>query len=386
MTVGIVGGGQLGRMLALAGYPLGLDFLFLDPASGTPASQVAPMLQGAFTDAALLRELAVRSEVLTFDWENISVEALRALSRETRIAPPLAALAVSQDRLAEKRLFAKLGIPTTRHAAVDSPASLARALRDVGLPGVLKTRRLGYDGKGQAVVRSAEDAAAAFEALRASPLIYEEFVPFDFEVSIIGVRNRQGEVAVYPLNHNLHREGILRLTRAPWHAPTLERRAATYLRRMLEHFRYQGVLNIEFFVRGGRLLANETAPRVHNSGHWTIEGAATSQFENHLRGILGLPLGATTPRAHAAMLNLVGTMPAREGVLALPEGHWHDYGKSPRPGRKLGHVTLLAPTAAARDAAAKRLLRRIDPEAARGMTGSGQPVPPTVRPSTRSVG
>jgi 5-(carboxyamino)imidazole ribonucleotide synthase len=222
--------------------------------------------------------------------------------------------------------------------------------------------------------------------LRASPLIYEEFVPFDFEVSIIGVRNRQGEVAIYPLNHNLHREGILRLTRAPWHAPTLERRAATYLRRMLEHFRYQGVLNIEFFVRGGRLLANETAPRVHNSGHWTIEGAATSQFENHLRGILGLPLGATTPRGHAAMLNLVGTMPAREDVLALPEGHWHDYGKSPRPGRKLGHVTLLATTAAARDAAAKRLLRRIDPDAARCVTGRGQPVPPTVRPSTRSVG
>jgi 5-(carboxyamino)imidazole ribonucleotide synthase len=365
MTVGIVGGGQLGRMLALAGYPLGLDFLFLDPATGTPASQVAPSLQGAFTDAALLRALAQRSEVLTFDWENVSVDSLRALGRDTRIAPPLAALAMSQDRLAEKRLFAKLGIPTTRHAAVDSPASLARALRSVGLPGVLKTRRLGYDGKGQAVVRSVEAAHAAFESLRGAPLLYEEFVPFDFEVSVIGARNRHGQIVVYPLNRNLHRDGILRLTRAPWHAPSLERRAASHLRRVLTHFRYEGVLNIEFFVRGGRLLANETAPRVHNSGHWTIEGAATSQFENHLRGILGLPLGATTPRGHAAMLNLIGTMPARDAVLARPDTHWHDYGKTPRPGRKIGHVTLLATGAAARDAAAKRLLRHIDPASLR---------------------
>ena len=361
MTVGVVGGGQLGRMLALAGYPLGLDFLFLDPATGTPAAQVAPALHGAFTDGALLRTLAQRSEVLTFDWENVSVDSLRALGRDTRIAPPLAALAMSQDRLAEKRLFAKLGIPTTRHAAVDSPTSLARALRRIGLPGVLKTRRLGYDGKGQAVVRSVEAAQAAFEALRGAALIYEEFVPFDFEVSVLGARNRQGQIVVYPLNRNLHRDGILRLTRAPWHAPSLERRAAAHLRRVLTHFRYEGVLNIEFFVRGGRLLANETAPRVHNSGHWTIEGAATSQFENHLRGILGLPLGATTPRGHAAMVNLIGALPAREAVLALPESHWHDYGKTPRPGRKVGHVTLLAPDAARRDRLARRVLRAVDP-------------------------
>jgi len=364
MTVGIVGGGQLGRMLALAGYPLGLDFLFLERAADAPAAQVAPTLLGEFTDRKLLRELARRSEVLTFDWENISLESLRPLGRATRIAPPLAALAMSQDRIAEKKLFAKLGIPTTRYAAVDHARGLTQALRRIGLPGVLKTRRLGYDGKGQAVVRTVEEAMLALETLQGAALIYEEFVRFDFEVSIIGARNRQGEVAIYPLNRNLHREGMLRLTRAPWSAPALQRQAAEHLRRVLEHFSYEGILNIEFFVCGQRLLANETAPRVHNSGHWTIEGAATSQFENHLRGILGLPLGATTARGHAAMLNLIGGLPPIKEFIDLPDLHWHDYGKAPRPGRKLGHLTLLAKTAARRDALARQLLRRIDPSAA----------------------
>lgn len=365
MTIGIVGGGQLGRMMALAGYPLGLDFLFLDRSGDTPAAQVAPTLVGEFTDRKLLRELARRSEVITFDWENVSIESLRALGRSASIAPPLAALAMSQDRVAEKKLFGKLAIPTTRYAAVNSQASLVRALRDIGLPGVLKTRRLGYDGKGQAVVRSIEDAWLAFERLRGAPLIYEEFVPFDYEVSIIGARNCHGEIVVYPLNRNLHRDGILRLTRAPWGAPTLQRQAAAHLRRVLEHFRYEGVLNIEFFVRGGRLLANETAPRVHNSGHWTIEGAATSQFENHLRAILGLPLGATTARGHAAMINLIGRMPSREEFIGEDELHWHDYGKTEREGRKLGHLTLLERTAARCDVRARRLLRRIDAPSAR---------------------
>lgn len=365
MTIGIVGGGQLGRMLALAGYPLGLDFLFLDRSDDTPGGQVAPSLVGEFTDKRLLRALAARSEVITFDWENISVESLRALGRSAKIAPSLAALAVSQDRIAEKRLFEKLSIPTTRYAAVDSPASLERALRDVGLPGVLKTRRLGYDGKGQAVVQDRNAAFAAFERLQGAGLIYEEFVPFDFEVSIIGARSARGEIAIYPLNRNRHRDGILRLTRAPWDAAALQRNAAKHLQRLLEHFRYVGVLNVEFFVRGGRLYANETAPRVHNSGHWTIEGAATSQFENHLRAILGLPLGSTAARAHVAMINLIGTMPARDAVLGMPEAHWHDYGKEPRPGRKLGHVTVLASSAPKRDALARQLLRRIDPASAR---------------------
>ena len=361
MTVGIVGAGQLGRMLALAGYPLGLDFLFLDPAEGAPAGQVAPQIRGEFTDAKLLARLARETEVLTFDWENISVDALRRLPKSTRICPPISALAAAQDRVKEKELFERLRIPTTRWAAVDSLTQLQRAVERIGLPGVLKTRRLGYDGKGQFVLRAPADVQAAWDALGQSPLLYEEMVPFDYEVSIIGARSTRGEVAVYPLNGNVHAQGILRLTRAPYGSPALQRAAARALRRVLDHFRYSGTLTIEFFVRRGRLIANEMAPRVHNSGHWTIEGAETSQFENHLRAILGLPLGATRARGHCAMLNLIGNMPARAEVLAQDGLHLHDYGKSPRPGRKLGHLTLVERTAAARDRRARRLLASMAP-------------------------
>ena len=361
MTVGIVGAGQLGRMLALAGYPLGLDFLFLDPAANAPAGQVAPVLTGAFTEARLLDELSQRSEVLTFDWENISVDALRALKGDTRIAPPIPALATAQDRVSEKKLFERLGIPTTRWLAVSSRAQLTRALRDIGLPGVIKTRRLGYDGKGQAVIRTHEDAERAWEQLGSAPLLYEELIPFDCEVSIIGARSPRGEVVVYPLNGNVHSEGILRLTRAPYGPPRWQRLAAGYLQKVLKHFRYTGILTIEFFVKGGKLLANEMAPRVHNSGHGTIEGAATSQFENHLRAILNLPLGSTRALGYSAMLNLIGTMPPREQLLAQGELHYHDYGKQPRPGRKLGHCTLVEATATARDRRARQLLAQLAP-------------------------
>jgi len=361
MTVGIVGAGQLGRMLALAGYPLALDFLFLDPAEGAPAGQVAPQIVGEFTNARLLRKLARDSRVLTFDWENISVEALSKLPTDTRIAPPIKALAAAQDRVAEKRLFERLAIPTTRWRNVESFAQLQKAVKEVGLPGVLKTRRLGYDGKGQRVLRSPADVPAAWEALGNAPLLYEELVPFDYEVSIIGARSGRGEVVIYPLNGNVHTEGILRLTRAPYGTSALQRLAARYLRRALDHFRYTGVLTIEFFVRRGRLLANEMAPRVHNSGHWTIEGAETSQFENHLRAILDLPLGSTRPRGHCAMLNLIGEMPTHPVLLGMEGLHLHDYAKAPRPGRKLGHLTLVERTAAARDRRARRLLARLAP-------------------------
>ncbi|HEY8509481.1 MAG TPA: 5-(carboxyamino)imidazole ribonucleotide synthase [Steroidobacteraceae bacterium] len=361
MTVGIVGAGQLGRMLALAGYPLGLRFLFLDPAPDAPGGQVAPQLQGAFTDRRLLARLARESDVLTFDWENVSVESLRALPAGTRISPPIAALAAAQDRVGEKRLFEKLRIPTTRWHAVDSRASLERAIRKVGLPAVLKTRRLGYDGKGQAVVRSAQEAHSAWENLGSAPLICEEWVPFDCEVSVIGARSRRGEIAIYPLNGNVHAGGILRLTRAPFGPPAWHRLASRYLRRVLEHFRYTGILTIEFFVRDGKLIANEMAPRVHNSGHWTIEGAVTSQFENHLRAILDLPLGSTRALGHCAMINLIGQMPARQLALATEGLHLHDYGKAPRPGRKLGHCTLVARTARERDRQARQLLARLAP-------------------------
>lgn len=356
-----MGAGQLGRMLALAGYPLGLDFLFLDPAEDAPAGQVAPTLNGAFTDARLLDELAARADVLTFDWENISVDALRALKGDTRIAPPIPALAAAQDRVSEKKLFERLGIPTTRWVAVSSRAQLTRAIRDIGLPAVIKTRRFGYDGKGQAVLKTQEDAEKAWADLGTQPLLFEELIPFDCEVSIIGARSPRGEVVVYPLNGNVHSEGILRLTRAPYGPPRWQKLAAGYLEKVLKHFRYTGILTIEFFVRGGKLLANEMAPRVHNSGHWTIEGAVTSQFENHLRAILDLPLGSTQPRGYSAMLNLIGTLPTRDALLAESGLHYHDYGKQPRPGRKLGHCTLVEPTAAVRDRRARRLLAQLAP-------------------------
>jgi 5-(carboxyamino)imidazole ribonucleotide synthase len=360
VTVGIVGAGQLGRMLALAGYPLALDFLFLDRSADTPGGQVAPILCGEFTDGRLLRRLAARSEVVTFDWENVSVDALRSL-RGTRICPPLAALAAAQDRASEKRLFEKLHIPTTRWRLVDSRAQLARAVHAIGLPGVLKTRRYGYDGKGQSVVRSARDIERAWGRLGDAPLLYEELVRFESEVSIIGARGTRGELAVYPLNGNVHAEGILRLTRAPFGKASLQRLASRYLARVLEHFRYVGVLTIEFFVRDGRLIANEIAPRVHNSGHWTIEGAVTSQFENHLRAILGLPLGSTAARGHCAMVNIVGRMPRRGQLLEFRDVHLHDYGKTPRAGRKLGHCTLVERSTHARDRRARDLLRELAP-------------------------
>jgi 5-(carboxyamino)imidazole ribonucleotide synthase len=362
MTIGIVGAGQLGQMLALAGYPLGLDFLFFDRSAATPAGRIAPLLAGEFHDEALLAEFARRSDVIGFDWENISVEALRRAARGTRIAPPLKALAAAQDRLSEKRCFERLSIPTTRFAAIDSRAALAHAVQRIGLPGVLKTRRFGYDGKGQCVLRTAADIDRAWELLGGTPLLYEELVAFDYEVSIIGARARSGAIALYPLNRNYHVDGVLRLTLAPWAAPSLARAAQRSLVRLLEHFNYVGVLTIEFFVRGGRLVANEMAPRVHNSGHWTIEGAVTSQFENHVRAIAGLPLGDCAPRGHSAMINLIGSMPEARRFLAEPALHWHDYRKEPRHGRKVGHCTIIETTASRRTARARLLLPRLCPQ------------------------
>ncbi|HUN74267.1 MAG TPA: 5-(carboxyamino)imidazole ribonucleotide synthase [Steroidobacteraceae bacterium] len=360
MTIGVMGGGQLGRMLALAGYPLGLDFVFLDRSPSAPAGQVAPLLCAEFTDRQRLAELGARADVVTFDWENVPVEPLDALGCPVR--PSLAALATAQDRAREKRLFERLRIPTTRWRSIESPRQLARAARAIGMPGMLKTRRLGYDGKGQALVRTSDGLEEAWQQLGAVPLIYEEFVPFDCEVSIIGARGRNGDTAIYPLCLNSHAGGMLRLTRAPFGSARLQRLAARYLHRALEHFRYVGVLTLEFFVHDGRLIANEMAPRVHNSGHWTIEGAVTSQFENHVRAVAGLPLGTTRPRGHCAMINLIGELPPRARLLAHPGLHLHEYGKESRPGRKLGHCTFVAASTRARDRWVRGLLPELAPD------------------------
>jgi 5-(carboxyamino)imidazole ribonucleotide synthase len=361
VTIGIVGAGQLGQMMALAGYPLGLDFLFVDQTADTPAGRIAPVMPGDMGDVRLLRRLAQRSDVLSIDWENVDVDALRRAAGRTRVSPPLRAIATAQDRILEKRAFVNLSIPTTRFEPVDSRRTLGRAIDRIGLPGVLKTRRFGYDGKGQRVVRSGDDAERAWQELGSAALIYEELVPFDYEVSIIGARSRRGEIVVYPLNRNYHAGGILHLTVAPWHAPALARQAVAALRRVLDAYRYIGILAIEFFVAGRRLIANEMAPRVHNSGHWTIEGTVTSQFENHVRAITGMPLGDPSPRGHAAMINLIGSMPDSRAFLAERDLHWHDYGKQPRPGRKLGHCTLIEHSVTARNARSRKLLRRLYP-------------------------
>ena len=344
MTIGILGGGQLGYMLALAGYPLGLHFRFLDPSPEAPVGRIAQRVTADFSDQAALEKFASGLELVTYEFENVPVEAAQFLAERVPVYPPPAALEAAQDRLNEKHLFQKLAIATTEFAPVLNPNDLDAAVKHIGLPAVLKTCRMGYDGKGQWILRTAEDVARAKLELPTTPLILERFVSFTRELSVLAVRSRTGEIAFYPLVENHHRSGILRLSLAP--APRLEppiqRAAEDAARRILESLEYVGVLAIEFFESGGRLLANEMAPRVHNSGHWTIEGAITSQFENHLRAVLGLPLGSAGAAGCCAMLNLIGDLPDSAEILAVPDTHLHLYGKSPRPGRKLGHVTLRA--------------------------------------------
>jgi 5-(carboxyamino)imidazole ribonucleotide synthase len=357
MKIGIIGAGQLGRMLALAGYPLGLRFVFLDQSSDAPGAQVGHIIQGAFDDPKSLARLADEADLITFDVENVPVAAVAEIAQRRPFLPPVSALGASQDRLHEKTLFRQLKIPTPEFQPVDSLADLQAAVARIGLPGVLKTRRLGYDGRGQFHLQQPADVATAWQTLGTVPLIYEGFVRFSREVSIIGVRNTEGETAFYPLAANTHSAGILRYSIAPYRNAALQKQAETHLKRLLNHFDYAGVLTIEFFVQRGRLVANEMAPRVHNSGHWTIEGAQTSQFENHVRAILGLPLGSTRPVGHSAMLNYIGSIPRLGNILRVPGVHFHSYGKEPRPNRKLGHCTINAPTAAARDRALKRLMQ-----------------------------
>jgi 5-(carboxyamino)imidazole ribonucleotide synthase len=314
--VACIGGGQLGRMLGLAGIPLGLDFRFLDPSPDAPAAAVGDLVVGAYDDERALRRLADGADVVTYEFENVPAAAARSVAA----LPDARALDATQDRLEEKRLLRRLGIPTPEFESPPTPA-------------LAKTRRLGYDGKGQRTIASLDELA--------DDEIAEEIVSFRRELSILAVRSSTGETAFYPLVENTHRDGILRVSRAPA-AAAPEAEARDHAGRLLDELAYVGVLALELFeTEDGRLLANEVAPRVHNSGHWTIEGARTSQFENHLRAILGLPLGPAEAPESAVMVNLIGEVPPLEGLLAIPGAHVHLYGKEPRPGRKLGHVTLV---------------------------------------------
>ncbi|HEX5732021.1 MAG TPA: 5-(carboxyamino)imidazole ribonucleotide synthase [Blastocatellia bacterium] len=342
MKVGLLGGGQLGRMLALAGYTLGLRFRTLDLSSEAPAGHLTELMVADFNDLDALRRFSVGLDIITYEFENVPVASARFLARRIPVYPPPEALEMGQDRITEKTFFQSLGIPTPPFVAVDTWEDFDSALKRIGLPAVLKSRRFGYDGKGQFVIERPEDAAPAWRSLGGVPLILEGFVPFERELSVLAVRDHAGKTAFYPLVENHHAEGMLRLSLAP--APQLDQQLQTeaedYATRALDKLNYVGVLAIEFFQREGRLFANEMAPRVHNSGHWTIEGAETSQFENHLRAIMGAPLGSTAATGHSAMVNLIGDVPDRRAVLGLPETHLHLYGKSPRPNRKLGHVTI----------------------------------------------
>lgn len=349
--LGILGGGQLGRMLALAAHPLGTRCTVLEPAADPSAAQVCSHVPGEYEDFQALYRLTQVSDVVTYEFENVPVESARWLAERLPVFPPPMALEVSQDRLVEKTFFLDSGIPTPKFAGIETADEFAAAVKAIGLPAVLKTRRFGYDGKGQAVLRTPADADAAWGALGGRPLIYEEFVPFDRELSQVAVRGREGQVEFYPLVENEHRGGMLyrTLAPAPGVSPALRALAEDYTRRVLDRLDYVGVLAIEWFLKGDRLLANEMAPRVHNSGHWTIDAAVTSQFENHVRAVLGLPLGSPAAVGHSAMFNLIGSHPPLEDILNLPAAKLHWYGKDPRPRRKIGHVTLRADTPAGRD-------------------------------------
>ncbi|WP_394560180.1 5-(carboxyamino)imidazole ribonucleotide synthase [Aquipseudomonas alcaligenes] len=339
MKIGVIGGGQLGRMMALAGTPLGMHFSFLDPAADACAQALGEHILGDYDDQEQLRRLADQVDLVTFEFESVPAETVAFLSQFVPVYPSAESLRIARDRWFEKSMFKDLGIPTPAFADIQSQADLDAAVASIGLPAVMKTRTLGYDGKGQKVLRKAEDVVGAFAELGSVPCILEGFVPFTGEVSLVAVRARNGETRFYPLVHNRHDSGVLALSIASTAHP-LQALAEDYVGRVLKQLDYVGVLAFEFFEVDGGLKANEIAPRVHNSGHWTIEGAECSQFENHLRAVAGLPLGSTAKVGESAMLNFLGEVPEVSKVVAIEDCHLHHYGKAFKAGRKVGHATL----------------------------------------------
>lgn len=357
--VGVLGAGQLGRMLALQGYPLGLRFRFYDPTAESPANDLASQHEEDYCDFNALKKFAEGLDCVTYEFENVPVESARFLAEHVPfLFPPAEALEASQDRLAEKNFFKSLEIRTAPFRAVATLEDLTEALTEFGTPAILKTRRMGYDGKGQIVIRDMVHAAEAFKSLGGQGLILEGFVDFQREVSVLSARSRSGEIAFYPVVENIHREGILRITRAPAPniSPLLQANAEQISRTVLEELDYVGVLCIELFEVNGQLVANEMACRVHNSGHWTLEGAKTSQFENHIRAGLGYPLGDTHALGYSAMVNIIGELPDTGEILTVPGAHLHLYNKAAKPGRKLGHVTIVEDTLEEREACLEKLI------------------------------
>jgi 5-(carboxyamino)imidazole ribonucleotide synthase len=334
--IGILGAGQLALMLAQASKALDVDVICAGQ-PGDCAEQAAEVISVDLDDAAAVARFAATVDVLTIESENINADVLQGLN----LYPNARAVGIAQDRLLEKRFFHGCGIDTAPFAPVQSLEDLKQALEVTGSPAILKTRRMGYDGKGQARLRSSDDAAEAWSEVGSVPCILEGMVNFEAEVSLIAARKGSGQLVFYPLVENHHREGILRTSVAPFVNEKLQQQAESYLRVLLEKLEYVGVLAVEFFIVDGTLLANEMAPRVHNSGHWTIEGSETSQFENHLRAIAGAEFGNTRSRP-TVMLNCIGSMPIASETSKFPELFRHDYGKEARPGRKVGHLTFPA--------------------------------------------
>lgn len=340
MKLGILGGGQLARMLALAGHPLGVSCVVLDPGADACSNVVADQIVAQYADPDALDQFAGEADVATYEFENPPSESVARVGQKIPVYPSADALAVARDRLKEKSLFRELGIGTPDFAAIDSLSDLEAAVACIGLPAVLKTRTLGYDGKGQFVLDADSDLPAIWEETGGVPCILEGFVSFTREVSVIAVRSRNGAIAFYPVTENTHQGGILRVS-IPHGNDSVQKQAEEYIKRLLENLDYVGVLALELFDTHAGLLANEMAPRVHNSGHWTIDGAFTSQFENHVRAVVDLPLGdCSLCHPAVAMVNFIGDMPAADDVLAIKGAHLHAYGKTGRTGRKVGHATI----------------------------------------------
>lgn len=364
MKIGILGGGQLARMMAAAGRSMGMDFVVLDPAPGVCAADYAAHVQADWQAAADCPEL-LACDVITCDFENVPAAVLAQLAACKPVYPGPQAFAAGQDRLDEKNLLASLEIPLPGFAEVNARPDLLAAVERLGYPCVLKTRRLGYDGKGQAVLRSQEDLEPAWQALGGQALVLEAWVDFRHECALTAVRGRDGEIRHYPPSWTVHAQGILKLALSP--APIAEDSLANgraMLERLLEHLDYVGVMTLEMFNTANGLLANEFAPRPHNSAHWTIEASVCSQFENHLRAVCGLPLGATDSRQPALMFNWIGQLPSREAFLAIPDLHWHDYAKEARAGRKIGHATWLVPDMAGFHVGRSAVKPLLDPQLA----------------------
>ncbi len=340
MNLGVLGGGQLARMLALAAAPLGVRVRAYDPGADACAGDVCELVRGEYDDAVSLHRFAENLDVVTYEFENVPTVAAETLAPLVPIRPGIESLRLSQDRALEKRALTDAGFEVAPWHVVDSFDMLPQAAESVGLPAILKTRRGGYDGKGQAIIADPADMERAWSAIDQQPAVLEKMIRFERELSLVAVRGVDGAIAHYPLVENEHRQGILRVTTAPATGvpAVVDSHANALATKLMIALAHVGVLTIEFFEAGGRLIANEFAPRVHNSGHWTIDGAVTSQFENHVRAVMGLPLGATALRCPTIMLNCVGQLPNVSAVLSRPDAKLHDYRKQPRPGRKVAHV------------------------------------------------